>query len=121
MATLLLNLRHVPDDEAEEVRALLEQHAFDYYETPPSLWGINPGGIWLKDDSQAARAKQVMKEYQAERQARARAEYEAQLRAGTAETLGSTFRRNPIQFIVYIGIVIALILLMTLPFILMSR
>ena len=28
----LLNLRHVPEDEAEEVRALLDAEAISYYE-----------------------------------------------------------------------------------------
>lgn len=120
MAKLLLNLRHVPDDEADEVRALLKRHGLNYYETPPSLWGINPGGIWLRDDDQAVQAKQLLAEYQAERQARARAEYEARKRAGTAETLGSTFRANPVQFAAYVLIIILLVLLMTLPFILLG-
>ena len=43
MTTLLLNLRQVPDDEAEEVRALLNEHRIAFYETTPSLWGISPG------------------------------------------------------------------------------
>lgn len=121
MAKLLMSLRHVPDDEAEEVRALLKQHGYDYYETPPSLWGINPGGIWLKDDSQTAQAKRLMAEYQAERQARARAEYEQQLRDGTAETLGSSFRNNPIQFVTYLAAIVLILLLMTLPFLFLIR
>jgi len=47
MTTLLLNLRRVPDDEADEVRALLERHDIPFYETTPSLWGVSAGGIWL--------------------------------------------------------------------------
>ena len=49
MAKLLLNLRHVPQDEADEVRELLSTNGIDYYETRPSLWGISAGGIWLHD------------------------------------------------------------------------
>jgi hypothetical protein len=33
MAKLLLNLRNVPDDEADDVRALLDEHDIAYYET----------------------------------------------------------------------------------------
>ncbi|MCX7033145.1 MAG: DUF6164 family protein, partial [Arenimonas sp.] len=47
MAKLLLNLRNVPDDEADEVRDLFVTHAIDVYETKPSLWGVSAGGIWL--------------------------------------------------------------------------
>ena len=47
MATLLLNLRHVPEDEADDVRALLDANGIAWYETQPSRWGISGGGIWL--------------------------------------------------------------------------
>ena len=47
MTTLLLNLRRVPDDEADEVRALLEQNRILFYETAPSMWGISSGGMLL--------------------------------------------------------------------------
>ena len=33
MAKLLLNLRMVPDDEAEDVRAFLREHAIAFHET----------------------------------------------------------------------------------------
>ncbi len=49
MSKLLMNLRHVPEDEADEVRALLDEHAIAYYETKPSRWGISSGGIWIAD------------------------------------------------------------------------
>ncbi|MCX7041690.1 MAG: DUF6164 family protein, partial [Gammaproteobacteria bacterium] len=32
MSKLLLNLRNVPDDEADDVRALLDAHGIAYYE-----------------------------------------------------------------------------------------
>ncbi|MDD3518311.1 MAG: DUF6164 family protein, partial [Chromatiales bacterium] len=31
-----MNLRHVPDEEADDVRALLAEHDLDFYETPPN-------------------------------------------------------------------------------------
>ncbi len=43
MARLLFNLRNVPADEADEVRALLRAHGFAFHETPPSPWGISAG------------------------------------------------------------------------------
>ena len=72
MSKLLLNLRNVPDDEADDVRRFLESGAIGYYETQPSLWGISAGGIWIRDDGDVAEAKRLMAEYQRERQARAR-------------------------------------------------
>lgn len=55
----LMNLRHVPDDEADEIRALFEDHEIRYYETPPSKWGISMGGFWVHDDDEAVRAGRV--------------------------------------------------------------
>jgi hypothetical protein len=41
MSKLLLNLKMVLDDEADDVRAMLEEHDIAYYETAPSRWGIS--------------------------------------------------------------------------------
>ena len=40
MAKLLFDLRDVPDDEADDVRALLDAHGLDYYETKPAAMGL---------------------------------------------------------------------------------
>ena len=77
MSRLLLNLRNVADDEADDVRAFLVANRIAYYETRPSLWGISAGGIWVTEDADVAEAKRLMATYQAERGARARAEYAA--------------------------------------------
>src|SRR5690554_7850067 len=94
MAKLLLNLRHVPDDEADEVRALLERNEIAFYETRPSLWGVSAGGIWISRDADMAVAKRLFAEYQERRRATARAEYEAARRAGSI-TAWSAFRAHP--------------------------
>ena len=57
MSQLLLNLRHVPEDEADEVRALLERNAIAWYETEPNRWGISAGAIWVREDDQFERAR----------------------------------------------------------------
>lgn len=120
MPTLLLNLRHVPDDEAEEVRALLEQHRIEFYETPPNRWGISMGGIWVNDDDQAARARRLLDDYQDERARRARADYEARRRAGTAETIVDRFRRHPLRSVLFTAIVAAMLYFLIRPFFLIA-
>jgi len=116
MSRLLLNLRHVPEDEADDVRALLDQHGFAYFETPPNRWGISVGGIWLRDDGDLEAAQAVLARYQAERAERARAAYAAERRAGRAETLLQRLRRDPLRGLVLLG-AIALVLYLTLmPF-----
>ena len=47
MSKLLLNLRMVLEDEADDVRAMLEAHRIEFYETRPSRWGVSHGGIWV--------------------------------------------------------------------------
>ena len=103
MAKLLLNLRHVPEDEAEEVRGLLEAHGIGFYETPPNRWGISMGGIWLADDEQAERARVLLDDYQAERRRRSREDWEARRAAGEAETFLGLLRREPLRIVALVG------------------
>ena len=49
MSRLLLNLRNVPDDEADDVRALLDSNRIAFHETRPSMWGISAGAIFVTD------------------------------------------------------------------------
>ncbi|SDQ26920.1 DUF6164 family protein [Pseudoxanthomonas sp. CF125] len=95
MAKLLLNLRNVPDDEADEVRAWLIESGMDFYETQPSPWGISSGGIWMREDADIVRAKALMADYQAKRLQRARAAQYAAREQGSEETFGKLFSRRP--------------------------
>ncbi|HUD42945.1 MAG TPA: DUF6164 family protein [Dokdonella sp.] len=97
MSTQLLNLRHVTDEEADEVRALLERHAIAYYETRPSRWGISAGAIWIADREAVPEAQLLMAAYQAERTARVRAEHAAARAAGEADTLWRVLRAAPLR------------------------
>ncbi len=115
MAKLLLNLRHVPDDEADDVREMLRTHDIDFYETPPSMWGIAAGGIFVREDADIAEAKRHMAAYQAQRQARARAEYAAAREAGTAETFWTVLRAEPGRVVVIFLAIALLLALVALP------
>ena len=61
MSKLLLNLRDVPEDEADDVRGCLDSGGIGYYEIRPSLWGISGGSIWIRDDGDLAEAKRLMR------------------------------------------------------------
>ena len=93
----LMNLRHVPDDEADEIRDLFEAHNVSYYETPPSRWGISMGGFWVHHADEAARAKALLEGYQQERLAREREAYQARMERGEVGGIGSQFRRYPVR------------------------
>lgn len=121
MSKMLLNLRHVPDDEADEVRALLDQHAIDFYETVPSLWGLSAGAIWVREEARFADAKRELDAYQRQRRDRARAEHAAAKRDGSAETLGMVLRREPGKVLAVLLAIAFLLMLTALPVWLLSR
>lgn len=120
MAKLLLNLRNVPDDEADEVRDLLDSHDIDYYETKPSMWGVSAGGIWAANQAQEAEAVRRLADYQAGRSARHRAQREQDLREGRIPGTWDTMRANPRQALVAIVGILLMLGIATLPFLLFT-
>ncbi len=121
MAKLLLNLRNVPDDEADDVRAFLDEHDIAYYETSPGFWNISLGGIWVREDAAFPEAKRLMAEYQAQRGARVRDENEAARRDGAADTFWTVLRNEPMRvFVAVLGILFALALVV-LPALVLMR
>jgi hypothetical protein len=121
MSKLLLNLRDVPDDEADDVRRFLDSGGIGYYETRPSRWGISAGGIWIRDDADVAEAKRLMAEYQRERLARVRAERAEAERTGTAETFADVLRTQPLRVVLTVIGIAFLLGLMAVPVLLLWR
>lgn len=119
MAKLLLNLRGVPDDEANDVRALLDAKRIPYYETTPNFWGISAGGIWVTEDEDFPAAKRAFDDYEQQRSIRVRAEYAAAKRAGTAETFASMLRDDPLRVVMVLLGVLFVLGIATLPFVLL--
>ena len=115
---LLLNLRHVPEDESAEVRALLEQHHIAFYETEPNRWGISAGAIWIRQDGDIAQARALLASYQAERQLRARSEYATAKREGRVESFCQQMRREPLRLVVILFGMVIFIALSLWPFLL---
>lgn len=121
MSKLLMNLRHVPEDEADDVRAMLDTHRIAWYETKPGLLGISLGAIWIKHDQDAAQAKQLMAQYQVERQARMRAAHRAAVEDGTAETFLGLLRARPGWVLVRVLGIVFMLGLIALPVYLLSQ
>ena len=97
MAQLLFRLRGVPDDEAAEVRELLDEHGFDYYETSAGNWGISMPALWLRDDDALPRARALLDDYQSRRAREARAEWEEDGRHGRRPTQLQMLREQPLK------------------------
>ncbi|WP_148253645.1 DUF6164 family protein [Aidingimonas lacisalsi] len=111
MAVLLFKLRNVPDEEAEEVRRLLDEHGFETYETTAGRWQVSLPAIWLQDESQYEAARAVIEAYQQELGQRVRDEYADLQAQGRAPTLWQRVRDNPLAALVYlaaIGLILAL-------------
>ena len=108
---LLLNLRHVPDDEVEEVLALLETHGIEHYLTPAGPFGISAGGIWLRHDEDCVRARAVFDDYQKDRAMRAHRDRQEEKERGEQDTLASMWRRRPwhVTAMVILSLVILMI------------
>lgn len=116
MPAKLFSLNGVPDDEAEDVRALLTASAIDFYETQAGNWGISAPAIWLRDESQFAQARALIDAYQCERLLRVREEYARRQKEGRNRTTIDVIRENPLRFLVYLAAILAVIYFSTKPF-----
>ena len=117
MSVKIFTLKHVPVDEAEEIRELLTNCHIDFYETSAGNWAISAPAIWLNDDAQASEARLLIEQYQRERAVRVRDEYARLKQAGRHRTLLDVIKENPRQFFVYLVAIAAILYLSTMPFI----
>jgi hypothetical protein len=117
MAVLLVKLNGVPEDEAAELRAILDENAIEYYETDSGRWGISLAAIWLRNEEQLQRARELIETYQQQRYERAREAYEEKKAAGELETLLGRALRNPLRFLLYLAAILLILYLSVMPFI----
>lgn len=111
MAKLLFKLRGAPDDEADDIRALLMQHDIDFFETSAGNWGISMPGIWLKDEQRFQEARRIIDEYQKARAIRMRAEYTRLKKAGKIKTFTDRVKENPLQILFFLAIILMVLYL----------
>jgi hypothetical protein len=116
MPARLFSLRGVPDDEADDIRALLTENEIDFYETLAGNWGISNPGIWLPEENQLSQAKVLLENYQTERAVQQRALHEQRQKEGKQITFWELLLQNPLKVIAYIGIVFVIIYFSTKPF-----
>mgnify|MGYP001106916295 CR=1 FL=1 len=109
MSRLLFRLRGVPQDEAEEVRELLDEHAIEFYETHAGNWGISLPGLWVRNDAQFPEARRLLDIYQAERGERVRREHQLNKERCEAKTMWQSFREDPLRFTLYVGLAFAVL------------
>lgn len=103
MAVLIFNLRHVPDDEAQDVRELLLDNNIEFHETSAGFLSMSVPGLWVVNEEQVEEARHLIDEYQQLRQKRVREEYRLKKR-----TSMDMFKENPVR---YSGSILVIILL----------
>jgi len=115
VSKILFKLRDVPDDEAQEVRELLERNEIEYYETLGGNWGVSLPALWLKKDAQQKRARELLDAYQRDRAGRAREEYERFRLSRDPSARRTNFAESPIRFVAHLGLIV-LVLFLSLRF-----
>lgn len=64
MSRRLLSLRGVPAEEAQGLREALDAAELEYYELPPTAFGISAGSIWVRHNHDFKRARSVFDAFQ---------------------------------------------------------
>ncbi|MGB5224278.1 MAG: DUF6164 family protein [Arenicellales bacterium] len=117
MAIHLMSMRGVPEDEQEEICALLDQNNISHYVTAPGNWMISAGAIWLTDQQQLPEAHTLLNEYQQQRRQKAQEEYSRSRLNGEQESLLERILEHPLRFIGYLAIIIFILYVSLMPFV----
>lgn len=116
MAKLLFHLGNVPDEEAEAVRRLLDEHEIATYETRAGFWGLGVAAIWLRDEAQQEQARALIDAYQQTLGARMRDEQARLAARGEAPTLWRRLRHRPLRTLLLALLAAGVLALSLLPF-----
>lgn len=116
MSVLLFRLGNVPDDEAEDIRRLLDEHGFETYETHAGVWRLGVAAIWLRDEEHKAAAREVIDRYQAERRQRLQQTQADLVERGEHATLWRRLLRHPVRVMLTTLAIVAILALTLLPF-----
>jgi len=116
MAILLFKLRQVPDDEAGDIRTLLQENHISFYETTAGSWGVSMPGIWLHDDAQENTARKLIQAYQQERQTKARSAYAELKSRGEQRTMLHLIMESPLRFLLLLAAALFILYISLTPF-----
>ena len=117
MAILIFRLNGVTEEEAEDVRLILDKANLDYYETSAGRWGVSVAALWLRDESDRDKAKALIDDYQRGRQVWLAAVKQEAIERGEWPNLYQRFKAAPVAFTGVIILAAAIVLVSILPFI----
>ncbi len=116
MAKIFFRLRNVPDDEADEVRQLLDDHSIPWFETNAGRWGISFPAIWLSDERDQRRARELVDAYQLRRVQKLKEEEAERRQRGEQATMYTQFRQRPLRTILAISFIAVVAYFSVSPF-----
>lgn len=119
MARLLFKLAQVPDDEAAEIRALLDEHQIRFYETDAGFFRVGLDAIWLADNTQEQEARELIANYQQARSMRQQQNYARLVEAGQMPGIWQHFCAQPVRFMLLVGAILFVAGLTLLPFLML--
>lgn len=121
MAVLLFRLNNVPDDEAQDIRALLGANNISFYETDAGFFRVGLDAIWLSDDSEAEQARELIRTYQIERTKNQQNNYALLVEQGAAPTFWQNFCAQPIRFVLLMLAIIFVAGITLVPFLMLLK
>lgn len=119
MARLLFKLNNVLDDEAQDIRELLNAESIPFYETDAGFWRVGLDAIWLADGEYEEKARELIRIYQEKRTAQQQKNYAELAQQGQVPTLWQHFQMSPIRFIALSVAIIFVLGLTLLPFLML--
>ncbi len=111
MSALVFKLNHVPEDEASDIREILDANQINYYETTAGNWGISMPAIWVKEKTQVEQAKILINTYEQQRSRQEKAKYQQKKRQGEQQKLIHVFKHKPLNVIIYFSIIVLVLYL----------
>jgi len=121
MALLLFKLHNVPEDEAEAVRALLDEEELDYYETSAGRWRLGVDAIWLRNNDDAEQARRLLADYQQERSRLARQEQQQLEEQGLADHFVNRLQTQPGRTLLSLAGILAVLFVFFLPLVVLLK
>lgn len=115
MAKIVFRLNHVPEEEAAQVRDLLSDNHIEFYETNAGRWGFSVAAIWLKNDDDFTRARELIDAFQLQHTAKMRDEFEQAKREGRIPTFWQLLSSNPIAFVLYWLLILGIVAVTLIP------
>ncbi len=104
-------MRGVPEDEVIEIRSLLDESGFEFYETSSGNWGVSMPALWVVNNENYEEAQNILNEYHRNRAVSQRKLYEELKNEGKQLSVKDVFIQKPFRFLVYIAGVVFILYL----------